>query len=61
MAYERTFGLKGLAYDVAQKDWVPVAELGKAAPAAGGATPAAGAGKAPAATPVKDAPKKDGK
>ncbi len=54
MAYERTFGLKGLAYDVAQKDWVPVAELGKAAPAAG-------AGKAPAATPVTDAPKKGGK
>ena len=54
MAYERTFGLKGLAYDVAKQDWVPVAELGKAAPAAG-------AGKAPIAKPVKDAPKKDGK
>lgn len=71
MAYERTFGLKGLAYDVAAKDWVPVDQLGKAVPAAGGATPAAGApgaakpavgdGKAPAATPAKDAPKKDGK
>lgn len=71
MAYERTFGLKGLAYDVAAKDWVPVEQLGKAAPAAGGATPAkgvpgeakpaVGTGKAPVATPAKDAPKKDGK
>src|SRR5947209_2464562 len=51
MAYERTFGLKGLAYDVAAKDWVPVDQLGKAAPAAGG-------GKAPAATPVKEDKKK---
>ena len=60
MAYERNFGLKGMGYDVAKKDWVPVAELGKAAPAAGAAgeaKPAAGDGKAPA----KDAPKKDGK
>jgi mono/diheme cytochrome c family protein len=56
MAYERTFGLPGLAYDVAKKDWVPVAELGKAAPAAG-----AGKAKAPVAKPVKDAPKKGGK
>ena len=54
MAYERTFGLKGMGYDVAKKDWVPVAEIGKAAPAAGD-------GKAPAATPAKDAPKKGGK
>jgi len=74
MAYERTFGLKGLAYDVAMKDWVPVEQLGKGAPAvpaAGGAIPAkgspgeakpvAGDGKTPAAAPAKDAPKKDGK
>ena len=65
MAYERTFGLKGMGYDVARKDWVPLAELGKPAPAgtpaAGGATPTAGGGKAPAATPVKDGAKKGGK
>ena len=61
MAYERNFGLKGMGYDVARKEWVPVADLGKAAPSAGEAKPAAGDGKAPAATPVKDAPKKDGK
>ncbi len=64
MAYERTFGLKGMAYDVAAKDWVPVDQLGKAAPAAaapGAAKPVAGDGKAPAAMPAKDAPKKDGK
>ena len=71
MAYERTFGLSGLGYDVARKEWVPVADLGKAAPAPGGAAPAAGApgtaapasgdGKAPAAVPAKDGAKKDGK
>lgn len=71
MAYERTFGLKGMGYDVARKDWVPVAEIGKAAPAADGAAPAAGApgeakpavgdGKTPAATPAKEEPKKGGK
>ena len=64
MAYERTFGLPGMGYDVAKKDWVPVAEIGKAAPAAGApgeAKPAAGDGKAPAATPAKEAPKKGGK
>ena len=64
MAYERTFGLKGMGYDVAKQDWVPVAEIGKAAPAAGApgeAKPAAGDGKAPAATPAKEAPKKGGK
>jgi mono/diheme cytochrome c family protein len=70
MAYERNFGLKGMGYDVARKEWVPVADLGKAAPAGGGATPAAGApgtaapaagdGKAPAATPAKE-DKKEGK
>jgi len=54
MAYERTFGLKGMGYDVAKKDWVPVAEIGKAAPAAGD-------DKAPAAAPAKEAPKKGGK
>jgi mono/diheme cytochrome c family protein len=60
MAYERTFGLNGMGYDVARKEWVPVADLGKPAPAA---APAADDGKAPApaAAPAKDAPKKDGK
>ncbi len=58
MAYERTFGLSGMGYDVARKEWVPVADLGKPAPAA---APAASDGKAPAAAPAKDAPKKDGK
>ncbi|TSA01102.1 MAG: hypothetical protein D4R81_06735 [Nitrospiraceae bacterium] len=64
MAYERTFGLKGMGYDVAKKDWVPVAEIGKAAPAAGvpgEAKPAVGDGKTPAATPAKEEPKKGGK
>src|SRR5438105_12130016 len=64
MAYERTFGLKGMGYDVARKDWVPLAELGKPAPAAAsatdGATPAASDSKA-AAAPAKNAPKKNGK
>ena len=68
MAYERTFGLKGMGYDVARKEWVPVADLGKpapvAAPAAGGpgeAKPAAGASKPAEAAPGKDGVKKDGK
>jgi hypothetical protein len=69
MAYERTFGLKGLGYDVARKEWVPVADLGKAAPAGGApgtSSPAVGDGKTPEATPAKaepkkDEPKKDGK
>ncbi len=65
MAYERTFGLKGMGYDVARKDWVPLAELGKpapaGAPASSGATPVAGGGKAPAAAPAKDGAKKGGK
>ncbi|MBQ27036.1 MAG: hypothetical protein CMH81_02660 [Nitrospiraceae bacterium] len=29
IAYERTFGLDGLGWDVARAEWVPVAELGK--------------------------------
>src|SRR5205809_5896157 len=48
MAYERTFGLKGLEFDVVKKEWVPV---GSAKPPA-----AAPAGKAPASAPPK--PKK---
>ena len=60
MAYERNFGLKGMGYDVARKEWVPVAELGKPAPAAA-PTAAGGKAKAPAATPVKDGAKKGGK
>ncbi len=38
IAYERTFGLKGMEYDVANKKWVPVGTAGKA--------PAPGKGKA---------------
>src|SRR5438552_6851934 len=57
MTYERNFGLKGMGYDVARQEWVPLAELGKPAPAAG-ATPVAGGGKAPAAAPAKDGAKK---
>ncbi|MGH7164518.1 MAG: c-type cytochrome [Nitrospiraceae bacterium] len=50
MAFERTFGLKGMEYDVATKSWVPVGTAG--------AAPAAGAGKTPggAATDGKAAP-----
>ncbi len=50
MAYERTFGLKGMEFDVATKGWVPVGTAG--------AVPAAGAGTAPggAATGGKAAP-----
>src|SRR5438876_7355180 len=65
MTYERNFGLKGMGYDVPRKEWVPLAELGKPAPAsapvAGGASPVAGDGKAPATKPASNAQKKDGK
>jgi mono/diheme cytochrome c family protein len=46
IAYERTFGLDGLGWDVARAAWVPVAELGQpvaeteAAPAQDGEVPA---------------------
>jgi hypothetical protein len=73
MAYEHTFGLKGLGWDVATNQWVPADQIGKAAPApaavpAAGAPgepkPAAGApGEAKPATGGKapETPKKDGK
>jgi len=48
MAFERTFGLKGMEYDVAKKDWVPVGTAG-AAPAPGGAV---ADGKAAPASPA---------
>ncbi len=44
IAYERTFGLKGMEYDVVKKDWVPVGTAmkpGEAVPASDGAAPAA--------------------
>ena len=34
IAYERTFGLDGLGWDVARAEWVPLAELGKPVEAA---------------------------
>ena len=47
IAYEATFGLKGMEYDVAAKKWVPQGTAG--APAAEEAAPAADEGAAPAA------------
>ncbi|MEK6619014.1 MAG: cytochrome c [Nitrospirota bacterium] len=53
VAYERTFGLKGMEYDVAKNEWVPV---GSATRAGGAPAPAkAPAGKAPASAPAKPA------
>ena len=42
IAYERTFGLKGMEYDVAKKQWVP---LGGAAPSEDGAPASEGSDK----------------
>ena len=61
MAYEHNFGLKGLGWDAATKQWVQADQIGKvpvAAPVAapGEAKPAG----APASKP-SEAPKKDGK
>lgn len=50
MAYERTFGLKGLEFDVATKAWVPVGSAKPPAAAPASKTPA---GKAPASAPPK--------
>ena len=61
MAYEHNFGLKGLGWDVATKQWVQADQIGKV-PAAAPAT-APGEAKpagAPASKP-SEAPKKDGK
>ena len=54
IAYEATFGLKGMEYDVAAKKWVPQGTAGapaaeEAAPAAEEAAPANGEAAAPAA------------
>src|SRR5437899_6749153 len=62
MTYERNFGLPGMAYDVARQEWVPVADLGKPAPAA--SAPASAPGAAAPATdgkPAEPAPAKGGK
>jgi mono/diheme cytochrome c family protein len=53
MAFERTFGLKGLEFDVVKKEWVPVGSAKRPAAAPAGKGPA---GKAPASAPPK--PKK---
>ena len=50
MAYERTFGLKGLEFDVVKKEWVPVGSAKPPAAAPAGKGPA---GKAPASAPPK--------
>jgi mono/diheme cytochrome c family protein len=62
MAYEHNFGLKGLGWDSATKQWVQADQIGKAVPAA---VPAASPGEAkpagaPASKPVEP-PKRDGK
>ena len=54
IAFEATFGLKGMEYDVAAKKWVPQGTAGapaaeEAAPANGEAAPANGEAAAPAA------------
>lgn len=50
IAFEATFGLKGMEYDVAAKKWVPQGTAGTAgAPAAEEAAPANGEAAAPAA------------
>jgi mono/diheme cytochrome c family protein len=51
MAFERTFGLKGMEYDVAAKSWVPVGTASSAPAADGKAAPAS-----PAAPKDKAAP-----
>jgi len=59
MAYERTFALKGMEYDVAKNEWVPV---GSATHADGAPAPAkAPAGKAPASAPAKPEKTSSGK
>jgi len=59
VAFERSFGLKGMEWDQAKNAWVPVGSAAGAAPAAAPAegaaapaAPAAPAGEAPAATPA---------
>ena len=58
MAYEHTFGLKGLGWDKGTNQWVQADQIGKAAPAAApGEAKPAGAPKSKSSEP----PKKDGK
>lgn len=54
MAFEHTFGLKGLEYDVAKKEWVPVGSASSAAD--GGAPAATQAGGTPATAPAPAKP-----
>jgi len=61
MAYEHNFGLKGLGWDPATKQWVAADQIGKVAPAAAaapGETP--GAAKPAAGGKPAEVPKKDG-
>jgi hypothetical protein len=58
MAYEHTFGLKGLGWDQGTSQWVQADQIGKAAPAAApGEAKPAGAPASKSSAP----PKKDGK
>ncbi len=59
MAFERTFGLKGMEYNVATKNWVPVGTAG-AAPAAGAGTAPGGAATKGKAAPASPAAPKGG-
>jgi hypothetical protein len=61
MAFERTFGLKGLEWDPAKQAWVPVGTAGQ--PAASGAAAPAGApgGSPPAEAPARAPAGKTGK
>ncbi|MER3422376.1 MAG: hypothetical protein C4293_03255 [Nitrospiraceae bacterium] len=54
VAFERTFALKGLEWDVAKKTWVPVGSASAAgsAPASDGAAPAEPGGAAGTAAPA---------
>lgn len=60
MAYERTFGLKGMEYDVVKKDWVPVGSAGAAASAPASAEDKKD-GAAASATPPASTKTKGGK
>jgi hypothetical protein len=61
MAYEHTFGLKGLGWDVATKQWVQADQIGKVPAAAPAAAPGEAKPAGAAASKPSEAPKKDGK
>jgi mono/diheme cytochrome c family protein len=63
IAYEHTFGLKGLGWDPATQQWVQADQIGKAAPAAspGGAPGEPKPVKGEPAPKPTESPKKDGK